>query len=122
MRKLFTSIIFVGISILVLVSFPLLFINAEGGTIKIPNPLSSETFGDLLDKLVDFIFFVGIAVAPIMVLIAGFYFLTAGGDPKKVDTAKKIILYTIIGFAIILMARGLIGIINQILGVQQPGT
>jgi len=122
MRKLFTSIIFVGISILVLVSFPLLFINAEGGTIEIPNPLTATSFDALISGFINFIFWVAIAVAPLMTLIAGFYFLTAGGDPKKVDTAKKIILYTIIGFAIILMARGLIGIINQILGVQQPGT
>ena len=96
--------------------FPL-FTNSQ---VTIENPLKYNKFEDLVNALINFIFVIGIAVAPIMVLIAGFNLLTAGGDPKKVDTAKKILLYTAIGLAIILMAKGLIGMLNQILGVQPP--
>ncbi len=88
------------------------------GQITIENPLDYDTFDELIDALINFIFWVGIALAPIMVLIAGFNFMTAAGDPKKVDTAKKILLYTAVGLAIILMAKGLIGILHQVLGVK----
>jgi hypothetical protein len=92
------------------------------GQIEIENPLNYDTFGQLVDALINFIFWVGIAVAPIMVLIAGFNLMTAGGDIKKVDTAKKILLYTAIGLAVILMSKGLIGILHQVLGVKEPPT
>ncbi|GAI20335.1 unnamed protein product, partial [marine sediment metagenome] len=50
------------------------------------------------------------------IIIAGFYWLTAAGDPKKVKTALDIIKWTVIGFAIILFARGLVAIIRHVLG------
>jgi magnesium-transporting ATPase (P-type) len=92
------------------------------GQITIENPLKYDTFDKLIDAFINFIFWVGMALAPIMVLIAGFNLMTAAGDPKKVDTAKKILLYTAVGLAIILMAKGLIGILNQVLGVKPPPT
>ncbi len=92
------------------------------GQVTIENPLKYNTFKDLVNALINFIFVIGIAVAPIMALIAGFNLLTSGGDPKKIDTAKKILLYTVLGLAIILMAKGLIGVLNNILGVQAPAT
>jgi hypothetical protein len=92
------------------------------GSVCIKNPLCAQKFEDLIDAFINFIFWVGIAIAPIMVLIAGFNLVTAGGDVKKVDTARKILLYTAIGLAIILMAKGLIAILNQILGVEMPTT
>jgi len=100
-------------------------INGDGGEFECPpghicieNPLEAESFEDLLNSIVNFIFYVGIAIAPIMIMIAAFFFLTAGGDPKRVDTAKQIILWTVIGLAIILLAKGLISVLRQIIGVK----
>jgi len=55
-----------------------------------------------------------------MIIVAAFYFLTSGGDPEKVRTAKRIILWTFIGLIIVLLGKGIISIIWQILGVS-PG-
>lgn len=119
MKKIYLILLFPIIFVIFI--FPLL-INAQVEPVEIENPLKYDTFEDLINAFINFIFWVGIAIAPIMILIAGFNFLTAGGDPKKVDTAKKIILYTVIGLAIVLLAKGLIGIIKQILGVETPST
>jgi len=86
--------------------------------IEIKNPLEAESFEDLLNTIVTFIFWIAIAIAPIMIMIAAFFLLTAGGDPKRIDTAKQIILWTVIGLAIILLAKGLISVLRQIIGVQ----
>jgi len=119
----FTFIVLISISFF----FPLSMVDAKAncpetpcppGAVCIKNPLCAQTFEDIIDSLINFIFWVGIALAPIMVLIAGFNLMTAAGDIKKVDTAKKILLYTAIGLAIILMAKGLIGILNEVLGVK----
>lgn len=88
------------------------------GQICIENPLCAESFEDLLNTIVNFIFLIAIAIAPVMIMIAAFFLLTAGGDPKRIDTAKQIILWTVIGLAIILLAKGLISVLRQIIGVQ----
>lgn len=80
------------------------------------NPLSSCTLEQLIDAIINFIFLVSFAIAPLMLIIAGFYWFTAAGDEKKVDTAKKIILWTCAGLAIILFARGIVSVIKHILG------
>jgi len=88
----------------------------EGRVIILRDPLGGRTFKELVGALIDFIFWVGIVVAPVILIIAGFWFMTALGDPKRIQTAKKIILYTFIGLALILMARGLIAVLRAILG------
>jgi len=87
------------------------------GEFKIENPLAADTFEEVLDRLINFIFWVGITVAPVMLIIAGFMLVTALGDPKRVETAKKMILYTLIGLAIVILAKGLIAVLKSILGV-----
>lgn len=89
------------------------------GGIAICNPLNSCDFTELIDKIINFVFWVAVAIVPLMALIAGFYFVTAAGDPNKINTAKKILIYTAIGFVIILFAKGLISVLQQVLGYNQ---
>lgn len=85
---------------------------------RIENPLTATTVGDLINGVIDFIFYVAIIVAPLLTIVAGFYFITAAGDPNKVKTAKSIITYTLIGLAIIFLAKGLYAMIEQVLGIR----
>ena len=85
---------------------------------RIENPLTATTVGDLIDGVIDFIFYVAIVVAPLLAVIAGFYFITAAGDPNKVKTAKNIITYTLIGLAIVFLAKGLYAMLKQVLGIR----
>lgn len=55
-------------------------------------------------------------VAVVIVLIGGFYWMTAGGDEGRVETGKKWIFSGIIGLAIILSAYALTSfVINNLL-------
>jgi len=89
--------------------------------VEFQNPLEYETFGELIDAIIQFIFYIAVVVAPLMVIIGAFYLLTAGGDPKKIGTGKNIIVYTMIGLAIVMLARGLIAMIESIIGVKIGG-
>jgi len=86
--------------------------------IKLNNPIIYNTFGELIEAIINFIYNVALVLAPLFIVIAGFYFVTAAGNPAQIETAKKIILYTLIGFLIILLARGLIAVIQSVFGVQ----
>jgi NADH:ubiquinone oxidoreductase subunit 4 (subunit M) len=70
----------------------------------------------LLDAIYNFIFWVAIALVPIMIIVAAYFFLTSGGDPEKVRTAKRIIFWTFIGLIIVLLGEGIIAVIKQLLG------
>ncbi|MGB9743269.1 MAG: pilin [Minisyncoccales bacterium] len=86
---------------------------------KLENPLKYSEFKDLINAIINFLFNIALIVAPLFIIIAGFYFVTAAGDPQKIETAKKIILYTFIGLLIIIASKGLIAFIQSILGVSE---
>jgi len=53
-------------------------------------------------------------VALFFIIWAGFNMVNSGGDPKKVEGAKKIMTYAIIGLVIILLSFGIIYFIGYI--------
>ena len=111
-KKLLKKIILISL----LLSLPIVV-----SAVEFQNPLEYETFGDLIDAIIKFIFYIAVVIAPLMIIIGAFYILTAGGDPKKIGTGKNIIIYTLVGLAIILLARGLIAIIESLIGVKIGG-
>lgn len=58
----------------------------------------------------------GIAVF-IMLIIGGFRYLTAGGDPKSAESARKTITYAIFGLVLILAAWFILRFIETFTGV-----
>jgi len=88
------------------------------GIIAIENPLTATSFERIIDGILDFIFKIGIVLAPLMIIIGGLLFVTAAGNLEQVERAKKLIIWTGIGFIIILLSKGLLAIIEQLLGVK----
>jgi hypothetical protein len=77
---------------------------------------SSTNLDDLLDSIINYIFWFATAITPILILAAAFLFMTAAGDPNKVQRAKRMIIYILAGYAIVLFARGLVYVLGDILG------
>jgi hypothetical protein len=84
--------------------------------VTIPNPLKVSTIEELINVIIDFIFWVGIILAPLAIVVGAFYLLTSGGSPDRVNRGKKIILYAFIGLLIILSGKGIISLMKDILG------
>jgi hypothetical protein len=82
---------------------------------QICNPLKYNEFKDLLDAIVDFIFTIGMVIAPLLLIIAGFLFVTSAGQPEKVKTAKTMMIAALVGVAVLLLAKGLVNVIVSIL-------
>ena len=94
-----------------------LIIPVVSGAVELTNPLKAKNFQELVALIVKFIFKLALWIAPIMFIIGGFYYLTAAGSPEKIETGKKIILYTVIGLIIIISARGLISMFKDIFDI-----
>lgn len=54
----------------------------------------------------------------VMLIVGGFKYITSGGDPKAVDTAKKTLTYAIAGLIIILVSYLILVLIRTITGVD----
>ena len=110
MRKLLTILILLALASPVIVS--------ADEIIRIENPITAESFEEIIDNVIDFVFKIAIVLAPLMVAIGGFLLLTAGGNISQVGRAKSLLLWTAIGFLVVLLSKGILAIINQILGVR----
>ena len=79
-------------------------------------PLSTHTSVEkFIMEAVNYIFYLSIIMAPLMIIIGAAVFLTSAGNPKQAKLGTSIIQWTAIGFAIILFARGITAIIKMIL-------
>jgi len=107
----------ISILILSVLILPLNVLAGVAVTNSIENPINAASFTVIIESITNFIFSIGLVAAPLMVVIAGLLIITAGGDPKKVELGRHIIVYTLIGLFIILFAKGIISILNKALGV-----
>ena len=101
---------------LLLIILPILVLAAD--PVIIDNPLDATTTEEIIENLIGFLFKIGIVLAPLMIIIGGFLFVTAGGNIEQVNRAKKIIIWTLIGFLIVLLAQGIMNLIEVILGIE----
>jgi len=72
----------------------------------------------LIDTIGNWIFAILLGIAAIMLILAGFFWITAGGDPTKVTTASAMLKNALIGVAIALGAKGLVMVIGSLLGAN----
>lgn len=86
---------------------------AASTPIGLRNPLAAQNLQEFLEMIIDFLFWIGLALAPVFILIAAFYFMTAAGNPAQIETGRRIITYTVIGLIIIIMARGAVELIQR---------
>lgn len=88
-----------------LLSLPVLSFAGSGSAPAIKNPLKNDDLFAFVNSIIDAALKLGAIVAVIAVILAGFMFVTAHGDEEKIKTAKKILLYAVIGMVILLGAR-----------------
>ncbi len=84
--------------------------------VSLPNPLGSagiDSIPALIQRVIYFFQIVARGVAPLAIVVGGFYFLTSGGEPNKISIARSIILWALVGLLIVEGAGILIAIIRQ---------
>ncbi len=65
-------------------------------------------------RVINFLTIIATPIVSIMVLYGGFLMITAAGEPEKFSQGRKTLLYAAIGFAVVLLANGVAGIIQNI--------
>ena len=83
-----------------------------------PNPLGDiNTIPDLINLILGIVMRIGIPIIALMIMYAGFLYVTARGNETQLTKAHTAIKYTLIGAAIILgafvISNAITGTINQ---------
>lgn len=91
-----------------------------GSATKIPLPsvLGIRTIQELIDRIINFLLVAGGYIVIGMILWAAYQILTAGANPDNVTAGRKTITYAVIGYTILLLSKGIVLVIQKILGAS----
>jgi len=84
-----------------------------------PALLATST-GEIIRRIVGVVYWITGSLLVLLIMIGGFTIMTAAGNPEKITKGRKIIVYAIIGFAIMAISRGILALIYLILGINIP--
>lgn len=89
-------------------------------SVKINNPLKVDTVQDAIKLFMDAVLRIALPFIIVFFIWSGLSFVLARGNTKKMETAKNMFLYTIVGTLLILGAwtitNAIIGTVNSITG------
>lgn len=79
----------------------------------LPNTNDSSGGNDLLNNVLNLAYFVAGMVAVIVLIFAGFLYVTSNGDPGKTKTAKNTILYAVVGIIFVITAAAITAFVRN---------
>lgn len=71
------------------------------------NPLRFDTLEEFFEAMLGFIVRIGTIIVVVMIVIVGFMFVSARGNPEKIKDARTALLWTLVG-AVILIGASII--------------
>lgn len=84
------------------------------GNTTIVNPLSkASSLPDLIKTILEGALKIGMPVLVLAIIYSGFLFVSAQGNSEKLNTAKRSLMYTLIGAAILLGSWGIAQLIKE---------
>ena len=80
-------------------------------------PERYRSIGGILGAILNVVFYVGIALSVIFLILGGIQYMMAGGDETKIAGARSQITNAILGFVVVIAAFTVRWIIKNLLGV-----
>jgi len=119
MKFMFKNLSKTKIALLAILVFSLLLISISFA-IDIENPLGETSdIYTLVIKILDFLIVLSIPLSAILIVYAGLLYITSAGNAEKIKTAQKTLIWALIGFAIVLIAKGVPAIIQEFLSGKE---
>lgn len=82
----------------------------------IEDPLGNKGVEGIIKSITGLLKVIAISVGTIMIIISGIQYLTSAGNEERTSKAKKTMLWTIVGVAIVVAVDFIVGFIQEILG------
>ena len=93
---------------------------AQATTLEIPNWLGDITdVNSLINRIINLLVKLAIVIAPILIIYAGFLYITAAGNEQTIQKAHRVLIWALIGLAVVILATGIPALIKEFLGVSE---
>ncbi|XKT75112.1 MAG: hypothetical protein ACJKSS_03045 [Patescibacteria group bacterium UBA2103] len=79
--------------------------NPGNTTFQLQNPLKADSLEEFLTDILEFIVRLGTLVVIVMIVVVGFMFVNARGNPEAIKTARAALLWTLVGAVILIGAQ-----------------
>ncbi len=89
---------------------------ATTDAVTFANPIRYGTIPQVIDAIVNFIMIVSIPLLAGAVIYGGLIMITSAGKPEKFNEGWKTILFAIVGFIVVLLAKGVALAIKNFFG------
>ncbi len=76
-------------------------------------PQNVTTWVEVVITVVQWFYTIVFVVAVLFILLAAYNFITSGGDEEKTGTAKKQLMYAVIGVAVALLSYGIVTFVRN---------
>lgn len=122
MKLISKNLLKTKIVLLTVLVFSLLLISISSA-IDIQNPLGENSdIYTLVMKILNFLIILAIPLSAILIVYAGLLYITSAGNAEKIKTAQKTLIWALIGFAIVLIAKAVPAIIQEFLSGSSTTT
>lgn len=74
-----------------------------------------ETVMNFIVRIIDIALNLAVVVGVIMILYSAFLYVSSFGEESKAETAKKTLLWSVIGTVVVFLARTLVNAVNSYL-------
>ena len=102
---------------------PLIIQAAASSSLDLSNPLgTTTTIPQLAYKILAFLLKLAVPIAAIMIVWAGFLYVTSAGNEKKIQSAQKTLIWAIIGLAVVVIAQSVPGMVQDFLNAPAPNS
>ncbi len=100
------KIILVSLLVLIVLCFALPAF-AQTNTIPVPQPkgTASGPLEKIITNMINIAYYIVGSVAILFLIIGGFQFIIAAGNPQGIQTAKSTIINVVIGLAIVILSN-----------------
>ncbi len=91
----------------------------DSGATENLGALKWESIVDFANHVINIIFGIIVSFAFIAIVIGGILMVTSAGDPTRVAKARNTIFFALAGFAIASLSKGIVSLIQAIMGVKE---
>jgi hypothetical protein len=77
------------------------------------NPLQFNDITSMLDAILNVVVIISIPIVVLFLILAGFHYVTARGNPEKIKDASTALLYGVIGGVVIIGANAILAIVEN---------
>ena len=88
-------------------------------SVNIENPFEHDSFEAVMMNLIRFLLYISIFAAVFAIIYGGFLYMSASGDPQKVQKGTKTIIYAVVGLIVAFAAYAIVKFfLSNVLGVD----